>query len=200
METTPLIDERTLLMQVSEGDQQAFTTIFNHYYPLLFSYIRRILRSEEDTENILQDVFTKIWMGREALAYVERFRPYLWVMARHQALNALRTLANRERVQDAFGYSLSVAASSEEAREKEIQLTLVDEAIKKLPELQRQVWLMNRKQKIRQAEIAEQLNISLPAVKKYMQQAIAQIMVYVKDRSSLGAATLTILSFFSEKN
>ena len=77
---------------------------------------------------------------------------------------------------------------------------LVDEAIKKLPELQRQVWLMNRKQKIRQAEIAEQLNISLPAVKKYMQQAIAQIMVYVKDRSSLGAATLTILSFFLEKN
>lgn len=200
METTPLINERTLLMQVSEGDQQAFTTLFNHYYPLLFSYIRRILRSEEDTENILQDVFTKIWMGREALAYIERFRPYLWVMARHQALNALRTLANREKVQHAFGQSLAVAASAEEAREKEIQLTLVDEAIEQLPELQRQVWLMNRKQKIRQAEIAEQLNISLPAVKKYMQQAITRIMVYVKDRSSLGAATLTILSFFSEKN
>lgn len=200
METNSLLDERSLVMQVSEGDHHAFTTIFNHYYPLLFSYIRRILRSEEDTENILQDVFAKIWMGREALAHVERFRPYLWIMARHQALNALRTLANREKVQHAFENSLSVAAGTEETREKEWQLTLVDEAIQQLPELHRRVWLMNRKDKIRQAEIAEQLNISLPTVKKYMQQAIEQVSVYVKDKSSLGAAILTILSLFSEKN
>lgn len=200
METKQNFDEKLLLMQVADGDQQAFTSIFNQYYPLLFTYLRRMLRSDAEAENIIQDVFAKVWMGREALAYVDRFRPYLWVMARHQALNAVRRIAARGTVHQAFGDTLAVAPTAEEAREKEQQLTLIDEAIGHLPEHCRQVWEMNRKQKIRQADIAAQLDISLPTVKKYMQQAVSFIMQYVKDRSSLGIATLTILSFFSEKN
>lgn len=200
METKEKFDEKLLLMQVADGDQQAFTSIFNHYYPLLFSYLRRMLRSDAEAENIIQDVFTKIWMGREALAYVDRFRPYLWVMARHHALNGLRRMAARGTVHQAFGDALTVAPSSEEVREKELQLTLIDEAIAHLPEHCRQVWLMNRKQKIKQADIANQLGISLPTVKKYMQQSVASIMQYVKERSSLGFSILAILSFFSEKN
>lgn len=187
-------------MQIAEGDQQAFTAIFYHYYPLLFSYIRRILRSETETENILQDVFTKIWMGREALEYVERFRPYLWVMARHQAINSLRSMASRDSVHNAFGEVLAVADTPDEVRDREFRLTLIDEAIGTLPEHCRRVWLMNRKDKIKQAEIALQLNISLPTVKKYMQQAVAHIMQYVKDKSSLAIAILALLALFSEKN
>ena len=200
MEIKPIFNENALLMMVAEGDQQAFTAIFNHYYPLLFGYIKRILRSETETENILQDVFTKIWMGREALAYVERFRPYLWVMARHQAMNALRSMATRNAVQNDFGDQLKTIDTPEEAQQKEHQLTLIDEAIAALPEHCRTVWLLNRKEKIKQADIAKQLNIALPTVKKYMQQAVAQITEHVKKESSLANAIVVILAFFSEKN
>lgn len=200
METRPIFNEKALLRLVAEGDQQAFATIFNHYYPLLFGYIKRILRSEAETENILQDVFTKIWMGREALEYVERFKPYLWVMARHLAINTLRSMASRNAVQNGFEDQLKTIDTLDEVQQKEHQLTLIDEAIAALPEHCRAVWLMNRKEKIKQADIATQLNIALPTVKKYMQQAIAQIMEYVKKESSLSNAILIMLAFFSEKN
>lgn len=138
----------------------------------------------------------KIWQGRETLQFIERFSPYLWVMSRHHALNAMRNLARRNALLDDFARQIP-AVETEETRDW--HLSLIDQAIKQLPEHCRQVWTMNRIDKMKQAEIALALGIALPTVKKYMQQAISQITQYVRDHSSLGLAITLLLSLFFEK-
>lgn len=197
MPPNPTYNERELISRITEGDEQAFTIIFNHYYPLLFSYINRIVQSAPETESILQDIFLKIWQGREALQYVDRFGPYLWVMSRHHALNMMRNLARRTVILDDISRQAPAAGQPDDTREW--QLSLIDQAINQLPEHCRKVWTMNRINKMKQAEIAEALGIALPTVKKYMQQAVGLIAQYVKERSSLGLALVLLLSQFFEK-
>lgn len=196
MSNGPTYIEKELLQRIASGDEQAFTALFNQYYPLLFSYINRIVQSVPETESILQDVFIKIWQGREALQYIDRFNAYLWVMARHHALNAMRNLARRSVLHNEYAQQSPNTTPDEE---RLWQLSLIDQAIEQLPEHCRQVWTMNRISKMKQAEIAETMGIALPTVKKYMQQAIAHITQYVKDRSSLGLAISLLLSLFFEK-
>jgi len=189
-------NEKELLSRIAEGDEQAFTVIFDEYYPLLFTYVNRITQSAPETESILQDIFMKIWQGRETLQFVERFSPYLWVMTRHHALNAMRNLARRSALLDDFARQTQIIETDET---RNLHLSLIDQAIKHLPEHCRQVWTMNRIDKMKQAEIAAALGIALPTVKKYMQQAISLITQYVKERSSLGLALTLLLSLFFEK-
>lgn len=189
-------NEKELLSRIAEGDEQAFTVIFDQYYPLLFTYVNRITQSAPETESILQDIFLKIWQGRETLQFVERFSPYLWVMTRHHALNAMRNLARRSALLDDFARQAQTTATDET---RNLHLSLIDQAIQHLPEHCRQVWTMNRIDKMKQAEIAAALGIALPTVKKYMQQAISLITQYVKERSSLGLALTLLLSLFFEK-
>lgn len=189
-------NEKELLSRIAEGDERAFAAIFEQYYPPLFTYINRIVQSTPETENILQDIFMKIWQGREALAYVKRFSPYLWVMSRHHALNAMRNMARRSVLLDDFARQKPVV-ETEDVRDW--HLCLIDQAIAQLPEHCRRVWNMNRIDKMKQVEIAEKLGIAVPTVKKYMQQAVALITQYVKDRSSLGLAVTIVLSLFFEK-
>ncbi|WP_346320895.1 sigma-70 family RNA polymerase sigma factor [Chitinophaga sp. YIM B06452] len=194
MSTISTYNEKELLSKIAAGDEQAFTAIFNHYYPQLFTYVNRIVQSRPETESILQDIFMKIWQSREALQYVDRFGSYLWVMTRHHALNAMRNLARRSVLLDEYTRQAPVADDT-----REWQLSLIDQAVAHLPEQYRQVWTMNRINKMKQAEIAEAMGIALPTVKKYMQQAVALITRYVKDRSSLGFAISIVLSLFFEK-
>lgn len=190
-------NERALISRIAEGDEQAFTIIFNHYYPLLFNYINRFVQSTAETESILQDIFLKIWQGREALQYVDRFESYLWVMSRHHALNTIRNLARRSVAMEDLSRRMPLTSEPDDAREW--HLSLIDQAINQLPEHCRQVWIMNRVNKMKQAEIAAAMGIALPTVKKYMQQAVGLISQYVRERSSLGLALLLVLSQFFEK-
>ncbi|HEY9260151.1 RNA polymerase sigma factor [Chitinophaga sp.] len=196
MSANQTYNEKELLSRIAEGDEQAYAVIFDQYYPLLYTYVHRIIQSAPETESILQDIFMKIWQGRETLQYVERFAPYLWVMTRHHALNAMRNLARRHALLDDFAKQVTTVETEET---REWHLSLIDQAISQLPEHCRQVWTMNRINKMKQAEIATALGIALPTVKKYMQQAISLITQYVKDRSSLGLALTLLLSLFFEK-
>ncbi|SHM81050.1 RNA polymerase, sigma subunit, ECF family [Chitinophaga jiangningensis] len=189
-------EEKELLQRIAAGDEQAFAVIFDHYYPLLYTYINRITRVHAETESILQDVFLKIWQGREALEFVDRFSNYLWVMARHHALNAIRNLSRRQAILSTLPTDAITTGDDEQ---RIWQLSLIDEAIRQLPEHCRKVWTMNRIDKMKQAEIAREMGISLPTVKKYMQQAVSLITQHVKNQSSLGLAIMIILTLFSKE-
>jgi len=86
----PVHNERDLLLQVSEGNEIAFRQLFLHWHQLLAGYILRITESRELTEEIVQDVFLKIWMTRETLSEINNFKHYLLVVSRNQAFDVLK--------------------------------------------------------------------------------------------------------------
>ncbi len=70
-------DERELLSQLKQGDEQAFAKIYNLYSSRLFGNIFRMVKSESTTEEILQDTFLKIWYNRSSINLDKSFRSYL---------------------------------------------------------------------------------------------------------------------------
>lgn len=181
MEQDNVNDERELLRRVSESDETAFTVLFNTYYPLLSTHVFRITRSLPETEEIVQDVFFKIWMSRESLQSVEQFRPYVWVIAKNYALNALKKKA-RERNNKETWLKNEPQSETDTVDPQLAYHSLIDEAISNLPPQQQRVFILSRKDRLKQAEIAEQMGLTLSTVKKYVQLATESISIYIKER------------------
>ena len=176
----PLLhNEKAVLLQVAQGDEQAFRLLFGAYHQPLAIHVYRLTESAELTEEIVQDVFLKIWMSREALVEVNQFSAYLFVVSKNQALNALRKIA-RERVRQQAWVQENGPAETGDDRQG-YYYSLIDKAIEQLPAQQQKVYLLSRHERLKHREIAERMGISSETVKKYMQLAIASISDYVRN-------------------
>jgi RNA polymerase sigma-19 factor, ECF subfamily len=166
-------DEKVLLLRVSEGDETAFAQIFKTYYNQLSDFIMRITESEQLTQEIVQDVFLKIWINRHLLATIDCFKAYLIVVARNHAFNCLKQIA-REKTQRKEWANTVLHLAIDNAGETELTDTsqLIDEAVELLPPRQKNVYLLSRKEGISQQGIAQKLNISHETVKKHMVLAL----------------------------
>lgn len=186
-----------MLQQAAAGSEEAFTQLFNTYYPLLSTLVYRLTRSLPATEEIVQDVFLKIWMGREALAGIVSFRAFLWVVAKNHTLNTLRKIA-REQARQAQ-YRQQAADSHPDPADElpDYYHTLIDEAIALLPAQQQKVYLLSRHERMKQAEIAAAMGLTVATVKKYMQLAVESISRYVRRHATL--LWPVVLHFFIKK-
>jgi len=175
-------DEKDLLLKAAEGDEFAFERLFLHWHQLLASFIFRITASSELAEDIIQDVFLKIWMSRETLKDIENFKPYLMVISRNHALNVLRTAMREKKRLDKWGKENPLTVDPETERIKAMQLTLVDEAINQLPPQQKRVYLLHRHEKFTYKQIAAKLGISRETVKDHIRLAVASVSKYIRSR------------------
>ncbi|MGG7664127.1 RNA polymerase sigma factor [Dyadobacter sp. BHUBP1] len=191
MYRSALNDEKALLRQVAAGDERAFTRIFEHYHQRLGMHIYRITRSESVAEELVHDVFLKIWRNRELLVEVENFPVYLFVISKNAALNALKKIA-AERVKFT---GLDDAEEGQAEQPDDYRYALIDEAIDQLPHQQRQVYLLSRHQRLSYHEIALQMGLSKETVKKYLQIATASIISYI-GKSAKMSPVLVLKIFF----
>jgi RNA polymerase sigma-70 factor (ECF subfamily) len=166
-------DVKGLLLRVSEGDEYAFAQLFKTHYNQLGDYIMRITESKQLTQEIVQDVFLKIWINRRSLATIDCFKAYLMVVARNHAFNCLKQIAREKSRRKEWANSVLHLALNNTA---ETALTdsrqLIDEAIELLPPRQKNVYLLSRREGISQEAIAQKLNISHETVKKHMVLAL----------------------------
>ncbi|WP_353718348.1 RNA polymerase sigma factor [Dyadobacter sp. 676] len=81
-----LNNEKELLRRVAGGDERAFTALFDHYHQRLGMHIYRITRSEPVAEELVHDVFLKIWRNRELLSEIENFSVYLFVVSKKRGI------------------------------------------------------------------------------------------------------------------
>ncbi|GAB3279803.1 RNA polymerase sigma-70 factor [Larkinella harenae] len=183
--------EKEVLDRVAQGDEKAFAVLFHHYHQRLGVHIYRITKSVELAEEIVHDVFLKIWQNRELLTQIDNFPAYLFVLSKNAALNGLKKLANEQaRTTELDDDQLQIAETPEE----DYRYLLIDEAIDRLPFQQRQVYLLSRHERLSYAEIAERMNLSRETVKKYLQLSSEFIASYIRKR--LINSLLLLLCYF----
>ena len=175
--------EKELLCRVAEGDETAFSLLFNAFHQRLGVYVHRLTESLPATQEIVQDVFVKIWLKRAILPELQSFDAYLFRAARNHVFNYLRKLA-RERVQQAsleagIPSSADGETAAEDARTEEEYLGLLDQAIDHLPPQQKKIYLLHRRQGLSHSEIANRLHLSVDTVKKHMSLALRSIREYL---------------------
>jgi RNA polymerase sigma-70 factor (family 1) len=181
-------EENKLLHLIANGDEKAFGVVFKRYNDLLGSHIFRITNSHELAQEVVQDIFLKIWLNRTELIHIQNFKAYLYVLSKNHALNCLKRVA-MERV-IITNLSPKEDLQQDEVAEENEKYLLFDEAIDQLPPQQRKVYLMSRHERLRYAEIASRLNISTETVKKYLQIASESISSYVRKKHIVSVLSL----------
>ncbi len=190
-----LHDEKVLLLKVAGGDERAFRALFEQYHGMLATHIMRITRSPELTEEIVQDVFLKIWMSRETLSQIHDLRAYLYIVSKNQALNSLKKVARDRVTFTDDGWNLVEKSFISSEPEDPGPYGLIDEAINRLPPQQQKVYLLSRHERKKYTEIADQMGLSRETVKKYLQLATESISTYVLDKASASISLILSLLF-----
>ncbi|MEO6135733.1 MAG: sigma-70 family RNA polymerase sigma factor [Ginsengibacter sp.] len=189
--TAIIYNEESLLQQVAAGNEAAFTKLFYYWQPFLATHIKRITESKPLTEEIVQDVFLKIWQTRETLAEVRNFKSYLLTISKNHAINCLQKIA-RESLHSER-HALENQLQSENIIDvKDTCYSLIDEAIDKLSVRQKEVYLLHRHQRLTYQQIADQLHIGKESVKTHLQLAVSAISKYIK--LSLAVAMIIMLA------
>jgi len=191
--SAPAIDEKEILLLVAKGDERAFRVLFDQYHQKLGTHIYNITKSHELAEEVVQDVFLKIWTNRTSLSDVVHFKAYLYAASKNHALNCLKTTAQEKVLTGNLSELVQDICSDEPVDESERYL-LVDEAIDRLPPQQRIVYLLSRHERLQYAEIADRLSLSRETVKKYLQISTESITYYIRKR--LIISILIFVSYF----
>lgn len=189
--------EKELLLKVASGDEHAFSELFNTHHQLLGTHIYRITDSIELAEEVVQDVFLKIWISRETLTTIHNFRAYLFVISKNHALNCLRKLA-KERVHQKTIEENATNLVPEENPGLEGYYSLLDQAIDHLPPQQQKVYLLSRHSRLKYDEIANQMGLSRETVKKYLQGATHSITSFVQSNIDISAIIILAAMFFKK--
>ena len=170
---TKLTDEQDLLQRTAEGSREAFEKLYAHYYAGLYRFISFIIDSHEDTEEILQDIFLKVWIKKETLVGIRSFEDYLFRMAKNRIFDMNRQFKSR------LNLSRQLRQTSEESTDDSTFNALIfrqyheiaQEAINLLPSRKRQIFLMNARDEMTAQEISDRLGTTRGAIKKQLFEA-----------------------------
>lgn len=171
-------NEKRLLLQIAEHDQMAFTQLYHHYLYKVYGYAMRYLQLPHLAEEVVQDVFTKIWLHKTTLPVIENFEAYLFTMTRNTCFKHLQKTANElnARTEWANRSGIMEALAIEPALQKEYNEQL-HQSLELLPPRQRITYVMHL-QGFKNGEIADTLAISKNTVKVHLVQAAKVIRQY----------------------
>jgi RNA polymerase sigma-70 factor (family 1) len=184
-------DEKMLLSRIASGDERAFKQLFEQWHPLLATHIYRVTQSQTLTEEIVQDVFLKIWNTRETLGDIHNFWTYLLVISRNHALNALQKKAREFKHWEQW--VKDHAAETESTDPNTTFYTLIDEAIDRLSPRQKEIYLLHRHQRMTYQQIAAHLNIGRETVKTHLEAATRAISKHVKLQLAVTLSAIHLL-------
>jgi len=167
--STPYTDKE-LLLKIAEGDQVAFSILFEQYRNQLFTYLLKITKSAETSEEIVLDVFLKIWHGKEAIVEIENIDAFLFKVAHNKAIDFLRSLKRNPQVQQEAWDQMQEPFSAEVADKQLLfkgALEMVEHAIHQLPSQRQKVFTMRHHHGLTNEDIAERLQLSRNTVRNH---------------------------------
>jgi RNA polymerase sigma-70 factor (family 1) len=164
--------DHNLLTQIAVGDEHAFR-ILNTYSSRIFGYAIKLTKSQDLSEEIVQDVFMKIWINRSTIGEIQNIEAYLITLTRNHAFNVLKRVAIEEIAKAKLSKKLEEAHhETEEAVNFHESQAILNNAIDRLPPQQRLVYSLCHEEGLKYEEVAQRLNISRLTVKTHMQQAL----------------------------
>jgi RNA polymerase sigma-70 factor (ECF subfamily) len=181
-------DKEALLIQsLKAGSYKAFDRIYRMYAKRLYAYSLRFTKSPEDAEEIVQDVFVRLWTDREKIRQEDTLRSLLFIMTRHHVINAFRSRINQPVYEDYVDYinDISVNDTHHHIEYQEFVMKL-KKALKTLSATQQKVITLSRMQQLSNMEIAEKLSLSVQTVKNQLSTGLKLLKEKLSARYDTG--------------
>ena len=172
------MEDLQLLKLLQEEDRLAFAEIYNRYWKRIYTMALTYLKSSEAAQDAVQDVFFKLWTGRESLSQVRDFRPYLFVSARNMVISSLRNKIFHVYLDEEEEIEEEILLPERQFSYKE-SVDLLHKAVDQLPNQQRKAYKLSRNEGMTYEEIAEVMGISRLTVRTHISKAIQFIRKYL---------------------
>jgi RNA polymerase sigma-70 factor (family 1) len=189
--------ERDLVLALQKGDEGAFETIYGLYSQRLFGRLLKLVKTEAQAQEILQDVFIKLWQHRHSLDAEKSFRSFLFRIAENKVYDFFRKAA-RDKLMQANLISLATTnyINIEDYTREEENLKLLYKAIESLPPQRQQVFRLCKLEGRSYKEVSELLGISLSTISDHIVKATKAIKeFFYKQPPSLLLITLLLFGY-----
>ncbi len=195
------------LLGLTEGSEKAFRLIMDHWYLRLYNFANGYLDHAENTKEVLQDVFLKLWDNRQKLAEQTNLNAYLFTLTRNRCIDLIRRerlmLQFRTDKQDEYlRLTENFDALSDPILDDLFALELQDEinrAVSGLPEQCRKVFIMSRTNGLKNKEISVSLELSEKTVESHLTKALKTIKLALEQKFPGSLNLLLILKFNRNK-
>lgn len=190
--STELNNDAALLQRLANNEHAALELLFKQYYKPLVRFAREIVKSKDQAEDMVQEVFVKIWEKRNQMTPQMQFKSYLYVAVKNHCLNQLKLNERKHWMEDDMedDVRLSIPDASEQVDAKQLQ-SKIEAAINALPPKCGLIFKMSRFEEKSYKEIAEALELSIKTVENQMGKALALL------RQSVGSyigKTITMIA------
>ncbi|MBO9631533.1 MAG: sigma-70 family RNA polymerase sigma factor [Chitinophagaceae bacterium] len=167
--------EEELLLQISRGEETAFRQLYERYSHRLYLYISSLTRRKDLSEDLLQNIFLKLWHRRATLTAINDLPSYLFRMAKNDVITAIRQAAlESAMIQQGLSIEDPGQLPDDQLQENQIREAW-QKAIQHLPPQQQKIYILQKQYGWKINDIAQQLNLSPLTVKRHL--AIGKLAV-----------------------
>lgn len=172
------LSDATLTALLSQKNEAAYREIYNRYWSILYLHARNILKSQDDAKDIVQEIFTTLWIKASDLNFEISLSSYLFKATRNKILNQINHKKIATRYQQSLYdfYEEGKLITDEALREKELS-RIIEAEIQRLPAKMRKIFELSRKKHLSYQQIAEHLNISEHTVKSQVSNSLKILRV-----------------------
>ena len=165
-ELTPY-EKALLLDAVVAGDGVSFSRIYDYYEPGVRTYVLRLVKIPELADDLVQEIFIKLWETRQTLPEVKCFSAFLFTIARNHSLNSLQAISRSNEALPELIRHFQTHRVDDETLDKDY-LRFIEKALTSISPRSREVFRLCREQTMSYEQAAAELGISRNAVKKHM--------------------------------
>jgi RNA polymerase sigma-70 factor (ECF subfamily) len=187
---------KELLKQIKAGNMVAFYNIYEKYSKRLFGFVLRYIKQEEDAEEIVQEVFVKVWENRDRIDIYSSFDAYLFTIAYNTTMSLFRKRVHEKKYLEHLK-SIQQIGSTEDITDEMHFRELSEKVQALLDELtprQKEIFQLSREEGLTHEEIAKRLGISVNTVKKHMVNTLSFLRTHLAN--DLIAGLLIVHLFF----
>ena len=161
--------------KIKAGDTEAFRGLFRMYYPSVLAFVEGFVKDRGIAEDIVQDVFVKLWIYRASLDATRPIRGYLFLLSRREVCSWFRKEVTVQKLISGLAgdelYQLQDTPEKDASEMEELRKT-AERIVEAMPEKRRHVFILSRREGLKIQEIADRLGISPRTVNKHIQLAL----------------------------
>jgi len=188
-------DDLQLTTAIAQQDKKAFEALYKKYYQQLFAVAYRYVEHVQIAEEIVHDVFITIWNKGEQLNIQYSMKSYLFKSVVNTSLNFIKKEKSEHAKKEAYIAVQDEATINNEIIDAdEILLKNLEHALELLPEKCRQVMYLSRFGKLKQQEIATQMDISIKTVKNHLTYGFQKLREHLQKHKQLSVTLLLMLT------
>jgi len=181
-------NDKVLIKKLSKGDIKAFDALFGYYSHKLYAFGLKYLKSETDAEELVQEVFIKIWKKREALNLDKSFHSYVFTIAYNQIKKQFEKRQMISGMVDVLAPDVADNSTEKSILYRSILHQVID-LIDELPAKKKRIFEMSRFEGLASKEIAEKVGLA----PKTIDNQISEVIHYLRDRVDISDIAVVLL-------